>query len=683
MSRLSHCSTGLAPVLAMLAAFAPAPASAQGDYSDDAAGAPQSGYGAAPAQPYARQAPTQPAYGQAGYGQTVPGQTVPGQTVPGQPIADQQAGGVHDYTDDQVTYRGGSQAPAGTTGAGASPEPMADGAGNPDGYGAGGYDAPPAGGEMPDAGNSGTGGGPSRKNAFGETMGNGRAVSLRPYIELGQGLAAPITPAGRVSTYSQVAAGADLRINGTNNSASASLRYERTFNETDHVNAGGLSGLARGASAIVPGTLRLDYGGYASRFSFSPSGGAGADGTVINGATSQAYSVFAGPSLSTHLGAAGIAAHYQAGYSDIGTSTTINGTTKPVTSPNSFSHSFDQDAGASISTKPAELLPVGLAAEVGYHQENDSLLKQRIVDEHARGSVTVPVTHTLALVGSVGYEKVRVSSGNVQLDSSGNPVVGGNGQYVTDPSAPRLIAFDSSGLIWDAGVVWHPSQRTQVEAHYGRRYGGWTVWGQASWRPSRRSAFHVTVQDQLVGFGGALTGALAGAPTQFAAVSDPITGNVGSCVASLESGSCLASVLGSATGNVYRDRSISGVYSLDLGHIQTGFGLGYDRHENIGAPGSVLASVNGRADQYYWVATYLSDRLDRRSTLYGSIDAYRFESGTVSPGNTTSIRATGTYSREFTPHLTASASVAIDGLDLESLEDVWGATGQVAVRYSF
>ena len=73
----------------------------------------------------------------------------------------------------------------------------------------------------------------------------------------------------------------------------------------------------------------------------------------------------------------------------------------------------------------------------------------------------MPVTPSLSLVGGVGYEDVEVSSRDALRDINGDPVLGSDGRIVTDEGSARQIAFEADGLIWDAGVVWRPSRRTQ------------------------------------------------------------------------------------------------------------------------------------------------------------------------------------------------------------------------------
>ena len=94
----------------------------------------------------------------------------------------------------------------------------------------------------------------------------------------------------------------------------------------------------------------------------------------------------------------------------------------------------------------------------------------------------------LAVVGGAGYEDVEVSSRDAVRDALGNPVVGPDGRFVTDESAPRRIAYQTDGLIWDAGVLWRPSRRTSLEAYVGRRYGSMTYHGSFAYTPDSRTS---------------------------------------------------------------------------------------------------------------------------------------------------------------------------------------------------
>lgn len=525
------------------------------------------------------------------------------------------------------------------------------------------------------------GGGAAAVTGGGEQP-NARRIIIAPYIEAGQTFYAGIKPAEEVLTYSSIAAGVDATINGRNTQGTVSLRYEHQIGWGRQNNADVLSGVARMSTQIVPGTLQIDYGAFADRAYIASNGAALPDAPVAGHSLSQIWSVFAGPTLNTHVGDVDVLAHYRFGFTQEG-APVGDSSVAQANAPDSFARAQVHDAGAMVGFKPGTLLPIGLAAEGGYYHEDISLLGQHVDNAHVRGIVTVPVTPTLQVVGAAGAEHVKVSSYNAVVDASGNPVLDGQGHYISDNSSPRIVAYDTSGLIWDVGVVWRPSPRTALDMHYGRRYGGYGAWGSFAWTPNNRNAVNVSVYDNLVGFGGDLTGALAGAPTAFAAIRDPISGNLSSCVATTQGGGCIASVLGSVNGLVYRDRGVTAQYSHNFGRIQSGLAAGYDNREYIAGASTVLGAYNGKTDQYYWAAAFASDDLGPHSNLSGTVDVYRFESGLSSAGDATGIHASGTYRYRFTRHLTASATLAVDGINSQALDDVWAVSGALALRYTF
>ena len=119
----------------------------------------------------------------------------------------------------------------------------------------------------------------------------------------------------------------------------------------------------------------------------------------------------------------------------------------------SISHVATATVGMGTGT-----LPFAWTVSGGYEREGARQLDQRFESKFVRGDVTLPVTESIALVGGVGYEDIQASQRDVLRDVNGVPVLDGNGRFQTDPASPRLLAFDSSGFIWDTGVVWRPSQ---------------------------------------------------------------------------------------------------------------------------------------------------------------------------------------------------------------------------------
>jgi hypothetical protein len=545
------------------------------------------------------------------------------------------------------------------------------------GSGTGAADAPAA----PDAPSAGSRGGSAAGNRGARGPG-GYGVKVTPYIEAAQLVTSEFSPGNETLTYSELAAGVDASVRGRHNAASMSLRYERDFGWGKAEDQDALSGVANGYATVAPG-VEFHAGGLAARTSVENDGSAVLSPLGVGDRLTQIYSVYAGPSVATHAGDVAINADYRFGY------TKVNSPNLPVVTPDQQSVDLaDEDkvhiADVHAAVKPGVVLPVGLGADATYYREDVSNLDQRVEDFSARGEVTVPVTNTLEAVGGLGYEKVQISSRDAVRDASGNPEIDDEGRFITDESKPRVLAYDTSGLIWDAGVIWRPSRRTAAEAHVGRRYGTVSYYGSFAWAPNPRSSVNISVYDNIAGFGGQLTRSLIALPTDFEAVRNPLDGSIGGCVASLEGGSCLSNALGSLRSSTFRARGVMATYGIEFGRLSAGIGAGYDRRKFIGAPGTILALSNGVIDENYWLSGYLSAKLDRRSGVRADLYANWFRSGSDLTGDETAFGATASYYRNLTEHLSAIAALGLNGVTREApLPDDWVGSGLVGVRYSF
>ena len=518
----------------------------------------------------------------------------------------------------------------------------------------------------------------------GRSAAGGRVVTITPYIEASQVLTAELIPGSDVVTYTSVAAGVDAVVAGRNSAASISLRYERRFGWDDSaVDGDTVSGVARASLAVVPRAVTLEAGALASRTRVEANGGTSVSGFAANDAsTSQVYAGYVGPSVSARAGDFDIQGHYRLGYTRVEEpdSLVLTPGAQPV---DLFDDSTTHSAQASINLRPDTALPIGVGIGGGWNEQNISNLDQRIRDRFVRGGVTVPVTPSVALVGGVGYEDVEISSRDAVRDSNGNPVIGSDGRYVTNTAAPRQIAYQTDGLIWDAGVMWRPSSRTSLTAAFGRRYGSTTYYGTLAYAPDARSSFSASVYDTVTGLGGQLVNSLAGLPSQFSAFRNPISGQIGGCVASLEGGNCLNGALGSFRSSVYRSRGLAASYAMELGRTQLGAGVGYDQRKFIAAPGTVLAAANGATDETIWLAGYASTRLDERSSLSANAAANWFESGFDLNNDAIGYSTSLSYTRRLIRGLTGTAAVGLDGITREALPDFMSASALLGMRYSF
>jgi len=508
-------------------------------------------------------------------------------------------------------------------------------------------------------------------------------VVITPYIEAMQVLTAELSPGNDVVTYTRLAAGVDAGISGRNSAASVSLRYERQIGYGDVADSDTVSGIARGSLALVPRRLTFEAGALASRTrvtsdGFTSIGGTGGDIT----STSQLYSIYAGPSLQTNIDQLLITGAYRIGYTRVEAPDAIALT--PGSDPvDIFDDSVTQSANVRAGFAPRTILPIGVGVGANWNRQDVSNLDQRIDDRSVRADVTIPVSPTMALVGGIGYEDVEVSHRDAVRDIDGDPVIGPDGRYVTDKSSPRIIAYETDGLIWDAGVMWRPSNRTSLSASIGRRYGSTTYYGSLSYAPNARTSFNVGVYDNVTSFGGLLLSGLDQLGTDFDAFRNPITGDLAGCVDSTEGGNCALGNLGSIRSSVFRSRGISASLSRQTGRTSYGVAAGYDRRKFIAAAGTVLTALDGVVDENVWLAAYAGQQLDRRSGLKANAYVNWFDSGYVTDGSGMGYSAALSYYRNIIAGLTGTAAVGLDGITRDSLPDYTTASALLGLRYSF
>lgn len=294
-----------------------------------------------------------------------------------------------------------------------------------------------------------------------------RKSSITPYIEIGQVVTADLKN-DDVLTYSTVAAGVDASVQTKRTQLQVSYRYERRFSYSKKVGDDDVhSGLARASVRVAPG-VTLEGGAIATRVRSDIRGAAPGNlaGNVDN--ISQVYSAYVGPTVASHVGPVGVAASYRFGFTKAeapGTTGVAPGSPKLDVFDTSQSHVFNASAGV----KAGAVLPVGVNVSAGYERDTAGQLDQKYESKVVRGDLVLPVLPTLAVTGGAGYEKITVSQKDALRDANGVPVTDSRGRFQTDPASPARIAYQTDGLIYDAGVIWRPSPRTTLQARAGRR----------------------------------------------------------------------------------------------------------------------------------------------------------------------------------------------------------------------
>lgn len=524
--------------------------------------------------------------------------------------------------------------------------------------------------------------------AFAATLWASLAVSspsaartdIAPYIELDQSFLADLKGGSdEVLTWTSLAVGVDASLSRPRVEGTASLRYEHQFGWGSRAADSDIfSGLAAARYSVIPGTLSIEGAALATRV--RTDGYSGASGSLLGAgdATTHVWALYAGPTLTTHVRDLSVTAAYRIGYSRIDDDPNITVGGVPV---GAFDESVYHVLTGSVGMNPGPL-PFGWTLSAGYEREDVTELDQRYENLWGRGDVTVPVTPTLALVGGVGYEDIRISQRAALLDANGNPVIDGNGGLISDTAQPRLLVYDTDGLIWDAGVLWRPSRRTSLELRVGERYGHTYYAGNFSWRTGPDSLLQIAYYDRIDSFGRAMNAGLIAVPTDFAASRNPFSGDLTGCAIGDEGGSCFNDVLAAISASNYRHRGLAAQYTRGGRRLNWGLALGWSQRKFIVPNSAVFAALRGTRNDYYYGELFGTYRLDPRSSLGASVYANYLDGG-AGGIDVTNYGSYVTYNRVFGRRLSARAALGLDAIDSDALEQVISLLGQVGLRYTF
>ncbi len=507
---------------------------------------------------------------------------------------------------------------------------------------------------------------------------------ISPYIEIGQVFEADLNNGGDVLTYSAVSAGIDATVRNARTEVQISYRYERRFDYDKSIDVNDThTGLARIHQQLVPNLLSFDAGGIATRSRVDMRGAAPQSGGSSSDNTTQVYSAYLGPTLATNVGGLDIGAAYRFGYTKVEDATTIRLPTGQQRL-DGYDDATAHLVNASIGMRPGEL-PVGWQISGGFERENVGQLAQRYEGKFVRGDLTFPVTPTLALVGGVGYEDIEISQRDAVRDANGVPVVGNDGRFITDPASPRTLAYDQDGLIYDAGVMWRPSSRTQLEARAGRRYGGMTYFGSLSHQLSPASGVSVVVYDGVESFGRLLQDNVSRLPTSFNVAGSRFGGGINGCVfgSSGGAGGCLDDVFQSINTANFRNRGITALYSASRGPISLGFGGGYAQRKYFAPRVGNAFSLDGVKDESWFAQAYFGYGFTDHSGVDFNAYLDYYKSGIPNSANVLGTGVSGTYYHNFGRNLSASATGQLYSSDQGGFDESLIAAVLLAMRLQY
>ena len=499
---------------------------------------------------------------------------------------------------------------------------------------------------------------------------------IRPYLEVAQVLSADFN-GGDVLTYTTAAAGVDGRIRTRRVAAAMSYRYERREGwNGDVADADTHSGVAVLNAAIVPGLLNFDAGALATR----TAGEGRALGVTGRDNAVNVYSAYAGPTLSTHVGPVTVNGSYRLSYVTVDDDRLAGARTEE------FDDSMAHTAHASVGMGPGRL-PFGWTVGAGYAREDSGgRFDQEYESAYVRGDVVVPVGPSLALTAGVGYEDAQSTQLDIARDANGVPIIGPGG-VTPDPSRPRLLTYDFDGLIYDAGFIWRPSSRTEVQARAGRRYGGTMVTASLQHRFNSGYGLSAQVYDSVQTFNNVLVNDLSGLPTDFEIERNPLTGGLGlgGCVFGTDpgSGACFDRSLQSISGNSFRLRGANVLMSGSRRLWSFGAGASYS-HRRYHRPEALgFAAFAPSEDETWSLYGNVGRRLSRTSEVNFDLFASWFDSDRAAFDRVFTTGATLSYRRSFLiDRLQLLAALGLYHSSDDVLDSTVGS-GVVGLRYTF
>jgi hypothetical protein len=509
-------------------------------------------------------------------------------------------------------------------------------------------------------------------------------TSIHPYLEVQQ-VATMDFDRGEVLTYTGVGGGVDAAIATRRVQATISVNYQHRVGWNDRINDHDVvSGLAAVHVDAVPGLLAFDAGAMAARTHADIRFPVPAARTIDSAGIAEVYSAYAGPTLTTHAGPVSVGASYRLGYVKVDDHS-LAGTGLPPGAPriDRYSSSTVHNATVSFGMAPGHL-PFGWTVGAGYVREDMNRLKSRFEGKYVRGDVVLPVSPTLAVTGGVGYEWLQGSQRDFLRDpATGLPVLTPGGNLIADPSRPRLKTIDQDGEMWDVGLIWRPTRRTELQARAGWRYGGESFTASLSHKISPHSALNATVYDSVSSFGRLLIADLNGVPTKF---QTPSNGNLSGagCVFGNDpgTGACFGDAFQSISNFNFRNRGATIRYSAARGPWSMGLGAGYANRKYL-APDSSIFALRGVTDQSFNLQGNLGRRLTRSSGI--DFDAYAawYDSGLAGSDSSFGAGLTGRYYRNiFRERLQAQIAAGLYTTQAGEFDASYGSI-LVGLRYTF
>jgi len=510
-------------------------------------------------------------------------------------------------------------------------------------------------------------------------------VDVGAYVEVQQGVSAELSGGGslggddEILTYTSLAAGVEGQVVTRRVAASFGYSYARQVELTGDLPDDDIhSGIAQVRAELVPGTVSIEAGGIATR-----TGGRGrALGVSNRESGAEVFSGYAGPTVTSRAGPVALNAFYRLGYVSVDDDS-LAGLASPEGSFNSTVHV----AGASASMAPGQL-PFGWNVSAGHVSESSSSFDTNFESQFVRGDAVLPVNPSLALTAGIGYSRGQASQSDLRRGPDGQPVIDAQGNFIADPARPRLTTYDQDGVFADAGFIWRPTPRSELQLRAGiNDDGDPIIAGSAAFQVGRFFGFSFNLYDNDETFGSSLVRNINDLPDNFKVERDPLSGGfLSGCVFSEDQpgrGVCLSPALQALTGASFRARGGSLLFSGTGRLWNWGGGVTYARRDYYLPDDPIFENAFAPNDQDLALFGSVGRRLGRDADI--GFDGYLsfYNSDAAINNEAVTIGGRTTFTRSFL--LNRLELVVALGLLYRSLDadDSLTADGLIGLRYTF
>ena len=500
-------------------------------------------------------------------------------------------------------------------------------------------------------------------------------------------------------TYSEAVVGVGGTVNTHRVKASINYEYSRRFAEQGHSDRKQNHSLfARADANLIEDRLTVTSGAFAALLNRDFRGFVSYSLDQNNSNLTQTYSAYIQPSYHQPLNSfAEFDVSYRLGYTGTSDKEPTGGVIGGL--PGSASsdvptanagNSTNQRLQARLGNRQAsERFRWDFASTTTF--EDVGRLDQRYRSYDNRFEVQYAVRRGVNLIANVGYERTTDTQSEVLRDANGLPIPDAGGGFQIDPTGSRRQIYSQKGLSYEGGVHLQPTRRTNLTVRAGRRFGRFTVNGDARYQVTPRLVLSGQITEGIDSFGRLLTRDIEGTSVA-SIVNTSDTLGLGGCVFGTDPGTgrCLFDATQSITDALFRNRSGQAIAEYRRGRSSVTLAVIYSERkfldtqqlQRAGTP-AVDGGFTGGADKTFSANAQFSQAFRGRQTASLGLFFNRYDFALSNQRSDKYVGGTGSY----TVDLARRLAVFVNGTASIRHSDVAptgkNATASVGLRLRF